>query len=103
MSDKIINILPIDVEERLNRGEKLQIIDVREDAEVTQGKIPTAKHIRLSEIADRIKEIDPSREAIMVCRSGGRSTKACEYLMSQGYKNIKNLMGGMLAWTGETE
>ncbi len=101
--NKIANILPFDVEQRLKRGEKLQIIDVRELNEVKTGKIPSAKHIRLSEIPARISEIDSKREAIIVCRSGGRSASACDFLMSQGYTKIKNLLGGMSAWKGKLE
>ncbi len=102
-ANKIVNILPLDVEQRLKRGEKLQIIDVREANEVNAGKIPSAKHIRLSELPARLSEIDRNREAIIVCRSGGRSANACAYLMSQGYTKIKNLLGGMMAWQGAIE
>ena len=103
MENKFIDILPSDVEQRLKRGEKLQIIDVREPNEVAQGKIPSARNIRLSEIPERLSEIDRNREAIIVCRGGARSASACEYLMSQGYTNIKNFLGGMMAWNGEVE
>lgn len=102
-ASKVINILPLDVKERMAKGEKLNIIDVRENEEVVQGKIPGAKHIRLSELPDRLHEIDPNVETIMVCRSGNRSGKACEYLLNQGYRNVKNMMGGMLNWEGEIE
>lgn len=100
---KVINIFPLDVKEKLERGEKIEIIDVREHDEVRQGKIPGAKHIRLSELPCRLNEIDPDTETIFVCRSGNRSGLACEYLMSRGYGNVKNMMGGMLNWTGEIE
>ncbi len=99
----IMNILPFDVEQRLKDGEKLQIIDVREPSEVATGKIPSAMNIRLSEIPERISEIDPNQEAIIVCRSGARSASACEYLMNRGYLKVKNLMGGMLAWDGDIQ
>lgn len=100
---RIINILPLDVKERLAQGEKLNIIDVREYQEVAAGKIPGAKHIRLSEIPERLDEIDPQVETIFVCRSGNRSGQACAYLMSRGYRHVKNMMGGMLAWDGDVE
>ncbi|UOF89463.1 rhodanese-like domain-containing protein [Fodinisporobacter ferrooxydans] len=100
---KIINITSFDVNQRLKKGETLTIIDVRENDEVAAGKIPGAKHIRLSELPQRIHEIPKNAEAIMVCRSGGRSAKACEFLLSQGYRNVKNLMGGMLGWDGDIE
>ncbi|WP_018131616.1 rhodanese-like domain-containing protein [Effusibacillus pohliae] len=100
---RVINILPHDVNERLKRGEQLNIIDVREHQEVARGKIPGAKHIRLAELPDRLHEIDPDKETILVCRSGNRSAKACEYLMSRGYRNVKNMLGGMNAWQGDIE
>lgn len=100
---KVVNILSTQVKERMAKGEKLNLIDVREDEEVATGKIPGAKHIRLSDLPQRIAEIDPNVETIMVCRSGNRSGIACEYLMQQGYKKVKNLLGGMNGWEGEVE
>ncbi len=99
----VINILPIDVLHRLKQGEKLTILDVREPEEVRMGKIPGAKHISLGEIPSRYMELDPAQELIIVCRSGGRSTAACEFLQNVGFRHVKNMMGGMLAWEGEVE
>ncbi|WAH36447.1 rhodanese-like domain-containing protein [Alicyclobacillus dauci] len=100
----IINILPLDVKERLKRGESLVIVDVREVAEVVrEGMIPRAKHVPLSNLADRYQEFDPRQETILVCRSGGRSHKACEFLVKMGYSNVKNMLGGMNAWDGDIE
>lgn len=100
---KVINIIPLDVQERLARGEKLNIVDVREPEEVATGRIPGAKHIRLSEIPQRMQEIDRDQETIMVCRGGNRSSQACEYLMGQGYTNVKSMMGGMMGWKGQVQ
>jgi rhodanese-related sulfurtransferase len=103
LQPKVINIYPLDVKKRLRRGESLNIVDVRESAEVQAGKIPGAKHIPLSSFAERYREIDPHVETILVCRSGNRSHKACEFLMEMGYSNVKNMLGGMNAWYGELE
>ncbi|MBL0385608.1 rhodanese-like domain-containing protein [Tumebacillus sp. ITR2] len=100
---KVINILSFDVQDRLKNGESVTIIDVREPEEVAQVRIPGVKHIRLSELQSRQNEIDPEKETIFVCRSGNRSAMACEYLMGQGYRNVKNLMGGMSGWNGHVE
>ncbi|GMA64259.1 rhodanese-like domain-containing protein [Alicyclobacillus fastidiosus] len=100
---QVVNVLSLDVQERIKRGEALQVIDVREDNEVAAGKIPGAKHIPVGQIPDRMDEIDPHRQAIMVCRSGGRSAKACEFLMANGYSNVKTMMGGMTAWSWDVE
>lgn len=88
--------------EKIENGEQVNIIDVREDFEVAEGKIPGAKHIPLGEVAERIDELDKDKHYYFVCRSGGRSGRACEYLEHLGY-NVTNVEGGMLAWEGETE
>ncbi|PWU69241.1 rhodanese-like domain-containing protein [Gracilibacillus dipsosauri] len=88
--------------QKLNEGEHLNIIDVREDDEVATGIIPGAKHIRLSEVPDRLNELDEKEHYYMVCRSGGRSGKATEYLEAKGY-NVTNMAGGMLAWEDDMD
>ncbi|MFD1361070.1 rhodanese-like domain-containing protein [Lentibacillus salinarum] len=88
--------------EKVKNNEKLHVIDVREDDEVAQGKIPGAKHIPLGEVPDRLDEIDKDKHYYMVCRSGGRSGKASEFLEAQGY-HVTNVDGGMLAWDEDVE
>ena len=91
-----------ELEQKLNAGEKLNIVDVREDEEVATGIIPGAKHIPLGQVPERLEELDKKKHYYMVCRSGGRSSNACQFLIQQGY-NVTNMVGGMLAWEGETE
>ncbi|MFS0784308.1 rhodanese-like domain-containing protein [Bacillus sp. 1P06AnD] len=91
-----------EVEQLVNKGQNPTIIDVREDDEVAQGKIPGAVHIALGTIPERMNELDKSKEYIMVCRSGGRSGNATQFLEQQGYQ-VTNMTGGMLAWEGKTE
>ena len=101
-----MNNLPIqewDVEEvlaKLNEGEKIEIIDVREDDEWESGHIPQAKHIALGTLPVRHTELDSDQLTLIVCRSGGRSARACEYLMGLGYNKVINMSGGMLEWEG---
>ncbi|THF77783.1 rhodanese-like domain-containing protein [Cohnella fermenti] len=92
--------LPQEVRERLERGEKLGVIDVREPAEWESGHIPNAKHIPLGVIGQRHGELDRSQPYIVVCRSGGRSGLACELLEELGY-DVTNMAGGMSCWEGE--
>ncbi len=99
----IENIYPVDVYERLHSGDQLLVVDVREASEVAYGKIPGAKHIPLGELAARAGELNRDEETVLVCRSGGRSAAACEYLHSIGFNNIKNMVGGMSGWTWRTE
>lgn len=89
---------PSEIKQRIEQGEKLNLIDVREDEEVAQGMIPGARHIRLSEIPHRLDEIEQTGEIIMICRSGVRSAHACEYLSQLGIQGLKNMAGGMLKW-----
>ncbi|ALS23733.1 rhodanese domain-containing protein [Paenibacillus naphthalenovorans] len=93
---------PQEVKQRLERGEALTILDVREDNEWESGHIPGARHIPLGLLGQRHTELDPEKETIVVCRSGNRSGLACEMLESFGYK-VMNMPGGMMEWTGEVE
>ena len=89
-----------EVETLLNEGKKLNIIDVREVDEVVAGKIPDAVNMPLGLVEFRMHELDKSKEYIMVCRSGGRSGRATQFLESYGF-NVINMTGGMLAWEGK--
>ncbi|MCD1257957.1 rhodanese-like domain-containing protein [Paenibacillus athensensis] len=91
-------ILPAEVKERLDRGESLTIVDVREDEEVAAGMIAGARHIPLGQLPERHSEIPRTGEVILVCRSGARSGRALGYLESLGYEGLKNMTGGMLEW-----
>ncbi|WP_068672200.1 rhodanese-like domain-containing protein [Oceanobacillus sp. Castelsardo] len=91
-----------ELEQKLASGEKLNIIDVREDEEVATGKIRGAKHIPLAQIPERLDELNKNEHYFMVCRSGGRSGNACQLLIQNGY-DVTNMVGGMLDWEGEIE
>lgn len=95
-------ISPKEVEQMLSDGADINIIDVREAEEVAEGKIPGAVNIPLGLIEFRKQDLDRSKEYVLVCRSGGRSGRAAEYLEGQGYQ-VVNMTGGMLAWEGKTE
>lgn len=86
----------------LDANEELNIIDVREDFEVANGMIPGAVHIPLGFLPERLKELDPSKEYIIVCHSGYRSSMACQYLEENGFQ-ATNLEGGMESYDGELE
>jgi Rhodanese-related sulfurtransferase len=94
-------IEPSEIKERLAKGERLNMIDVREDHEVALGMIPGAKHIPLGQLPERIGEIEQTGEIILICKSGVRSAHACEYLSMLGFRGLKNMTGGMLKWYDE--
>lgn len=91
-----------DLAEKVKYNEDVNVIDVREDDEVAKGKIPGARHIRLGEIQDRLDEIDKDKHYYMVCRSGGRSGRASEFLEARDY-DVTNVDGGMLEWDEDVE
>lgn len=93
-------ISPEQVQAKLEAGEAIQLIDVREVAEVEAGHIPGVTHIPLGLLEFRMHELDKKKPYIMVCRSGGRSGQATAFLESQGY-DVTNLTGGMLEWNGQ--
>ncbi|MHA0856592.1 rhodanese-like domain-containing protein [Paenibacillus sp. CMAA1364] len=84
---------------KINDDHKIEVIDVREDDEWESGHIPEAKHMALGTLPQRHLELNPDQITIVVCRSGGRSGMACEYLTELGYQ-VVNMAGGMLAWKG---
>lgn len=93
-----MEITPQQLEEQLKSDSDVQIVDVRESAEVVEGLIPGAKHIALGELASRLNELDKSRPVIAVCRSGRRSAAAAEQLAAAGF-TAYTVPGGMLDWT----
>ncbi|MGM0750940.1 MAG: rhodanese-like domain-containing protein [Bacillota bacterium] len=95
-------ISPNEVMDRLSAGEPLNIIDVREVAEVKNGKIPNSIHLPLGLLEFRMNELNKNKEYIVVCQSGGRSSQAVRFLDYQGF-NVINMDGGMLAWEGKVE
>lgn len=95
-------ISPAELAGRIKRGVRVHVLDVREPLEWAEGHIPGAKHIPLGQLPERHAELDPNEEWIVVCRSGGRSSLACELLGERGY-HVVNMTGGMQAWQDETE
>ncbi|SFB18099.1 MULTISPECIES: rhodanese-like domain-containing protein [unclassified Bacillus (in: firmicutes)] len=89
-----------ELQKKIEAGEKLELIDVREDEEVAEGMIPGAKHIRMGDIPQNLDYFDKDKEYIFICRSSRRSENVCYYLHEQGYK-VRNMTGGMLEWVGE--
>jgi len=97
-------ITATDLKKRLDNGEDIQIIDVREPNEFAFARIPNSTHIPLGQVLNRMNEIDPNRETVVHCKMGGRSTRAIDALQRSGFKgNLLNLKGGILAWSNEVD
>jgi rhodanese-related sulfurtransferase len=93
--------LPSDIKAKLAKKEQITLVDVRELSEWQQGHISGAKHIPLSELPVRKGELNKNQRNVMICQSGGRSSRACKYLSDEGYQ-VANMFGGMSQWSGET-
>jgi len=101
MSDTEIDAVALKA--RLDRGDKFQFIDVREPNEYQIASIPGAKLIPLGDVPKRVGELDPATEVIVHCKMGGRSAKACDFLRQSGFKNVKNMLGGITAWSDKID
>jgi molybdopterin/thiamine biosynthesis adenylyltransferase/rhodanese-related sulfurtransferase len=97
------DITPSEVKQQLDAGADVVLIDVREPYEWTAGHVPEAKHIRLSELPQRLSEIPRDKDVYMICRSGGRSENARQFLAQQGYTRVKNMVGGMRRWASDVD
>ena len=78
--------------------EDVILIDVREQWEYDEGHIPGITLIPMSEIAGRLDEVSTDKEIIVTCRSGNRSGQVTEFLRTNGFDNVHNMQGGILAW-----
>lgn len=97
-------ITATELKQRLDNGDDIQIIDVREANEVAIGRIPNSVHIPLAQVLNRMEEIDPNRETVVHCKMGGRSSRAIDALQRSGFKgNLLNLKGGIIAWSNEVD
>lgn len=96
-------IQPSQLAERLEGGEELEIIDVREPYEWQIGHIPGARLVPLDRIAAEIPRLDKRRETILYCKVGVRSMYAAQQLADAGVSEVRNLAGGILRWIDEVD
>jgi adenylyltransferase/sulfurtransferase len=97
-------ITATELKRRLDRGDDIQIIDVREPNEYEIARIPHTSLIPLGQITNRMSEIDPARETVVHCKMGGRSAKAIESLKRAGFTGrLINLAGGITAWANDVD
>ncbi len=91
-----------ELKQRLDAGEDLFILDVREPFEYQIVNLG-GKLIPQNDVPQRLAEIDRDREIVVQCKSGGRSQRIAEFLAQSGYPNVKNLAGGILAWADQID
>ena len=92
-------IEPIALKARLDRGDRIFILDVREAFEIFLAAFPGATHIPMGDIPSRLTELDPDNEWVVVCHHGVRSAQVAMYLARMGFERVSNLNGGIDAWS----
>ncbi len=96
-------ITAVEFKQRLDRGDHLTIVDVREPNEYQINRIPGSVLIPLGDVPKRYNELDPEDEIVVHCKMGGRSAKAGDFLRSVGFKRVLNLKGGILDWIDKVD
>jgi adenylyltransferase/sulfurtransferase len=97
------DIDPVEVKARIDRGDPFVLIDVREPHEYQICRIPYAKLIPLGDLPKRVNELDSADEIVAHCKSGMRSAKAVDFLKQAGFKKVRNMKGGILAWSDKVD
>jgi sulfur-carrier protein adenylyltransferase/sulfurtransferase len=103
VATRLPDITPSELKAKLDRGERFDLVDVREDYELDICKLPYTKWIPLGELADRVDELDPATETIVYCRSGARSARAVDMLSKRGFTRARNLTGGVLRYADDVD
>lgn len=97
-------ITATELKRRLDAGDDVQILDVRENNERAFAHIAGTHHIPLAQVVSRQSELDPNRETVVHCKLGGRSARAIAMLQQTGYTGkLVNLKGGITAWSNEVD
>jgi len=96
-------IEPYQVAERLNQGEELRLIDVREPHELKISQIEESQLIPLGSLASEMHTLNSAEEIILICKSGSRSARALELLAGAGFKKLKNMRGGINTWAEQVD
>ena len=96
---KVLNIQPVELHQRLKKGDDICLIDVREEWEHSLASISGSEHIPLNELADRIQEIMFEEEIAIYCHRGERTFRGAQILLESGFKKVYHLTGGIDAWS----
>ena len=97
------DITATELSQRLQQGNHVQLLDVREPHELQISKLEGADLIPLGQLAARLSELDSAQEMVVFCKAGTRSARALELLVSAGFRKAKNLQGGINSWAREVD
>src|ERR1700761_2957281 len=93
----------VEVKQKLDRGDDFVLIDVREPHEYQIARIPGARLIPLGELPKHLNELDPDADIVAHCKTGGRSQKAVDLLKQNGFRHVRNMTGGITAWSDKVD
>jgi adenylyltransferase/sulfurtransferase len=93
----------VELKQKIDRGDSFVLIDVREPHEYRICSIPGARLIPLGEFPRHVEEFDPQADIVIHCKSGMRSAKACAVLRQNGFQHVRNVVGGILAWSDKVD
>jgi rhodanese-related sulfurtransferase len=96
-------LAPLQVKRRLDAGEPLRLLDVREPWECSIAGLPGSINIPMGEIPARWQELDADSQIVVVCKAGSRSRRVAQFLSAQGFGRVANLSGGIDAWTRDID
>jgi adenylyltransferase/sulfurtransferase len=96
-------ITPTELKEKLDRGDEFELIDVREPYEYAIVRIPGSKLIPVATVSRRLDDFDRNKEIVIMCKSGVRSAQVQQVMIDAGFKNTKNLAGGILRWAEDVD
>jgi len=99
----IKQISATELKTRIQHEPHLFLLDVREPNEFQYARIENSVLIPLNQIPQRLGELNPQREMVVICHHGVRSSQACMYLANSGFKNVSNLAGGIDAWSSDCD
>jgi adenylyltransferase/sulfurtransferase len=99
----IPEIEPLERKRRLDAGGPLTVLDVREPWEIAIAQLPGTLNIPLGELPARVGELDSSAEVVVMCKVGGRSLRAAQFLAARGFGKVANLAGGIDAWARDID
>ena len=103
MNNGIPQVTVQELKQRRDAGEEIFLLDVREPHEYQIARIPGAKLIPLGELPKRLHELNKLDEFVMHCKSGMRSAKAVDFLKQAGFRKVRNMKGGFLAWSDKVD
>lgn len=98
-----LTMTPEELKERMRRGDKLEVIDVREPEEYEIARIEGVRLLPLSRFPEWASTLDPEAEIVFMCHHGIRSAQVCAYLAREGFGRLHNLAGGIERWSLEVD